>query len=153
MLRGGAKMVVSSGGGRMNGAGHFSRTIIEDGVEKVSFHYESDLDRSGRSVLAIKPLLWKNGWPVAGENLPDGTYEIESQRRGYGLELVVDFVRVPRTSPGFFRQNPDEPIEAIPSQQLSDVIDTWPARSEERRVGTTSRSGRERENRHKDSGR
>lgn len=135
MLRGGAKMVVSSGGGRTNGAGHFGRTIIEDGVEKVSFHYEADLDRSGRSVLAIKPLLWKDGWPVAGENLADGTYEIESQRRGYGLELVVDFVRMPRTSPGFFRQNPDEPVEAIPSQQLSDVIDTWPAGNIEVRIG------------------
>src|SRR5690625_6407440 len=42
---------------------------------------------------------------------------------------------MPRTSPGFFRQNPDEPIEAIPSQQLSDVIDTWPAGNIGVRIG------------------
>lgn len=136
MLRGGAKMVVSSGGGRTNGAGHFGRTILEEGVEKVSLHYEADLDRSGRSVLAIKPLLWKNGWPIAGENLKDGTYEIESERRGYGLELVVDFVRMPRAkSWGYFRENPDALVEAVPSQQLSDVIDTWPTGNIEVRIG------------------
>lgn len=127
MLKGGAKMVISSGGGRTNGAGHFGRVILEEGVEKVSLHYEADLDRSGRSVLAIKPLLWNNGWPEAGENLKNGTYQIESERRGYGLELVVDFVRVPRTySWGYFRDNPDAKSEPVPSQQLSDVIDTWP---------------------------
>lgn len=125
MLRGGGKMVVSSGGGRVNGAGHFGRTIIEEGVEKMSLHYEADLDQGGRSVLAIKPLLWKNGWPVAGENVKDGTYQIESERRGYGLELTVDFVRMPRTVRGF-GANTDEPIVPVPSQQLSDVIDTWP---------------------------
>lgn len=136
MLRGGAKMVVSSGGGRTNGAGHFGRTILEEGVEKVSLHYEADLDRSGRSVLAIKPLLWKNGWPIAGENLKDGTYEIESERRGYGLELVVDFVRMPRAkSWGYFRENPDALVEAVPSQQLSDVIGTWPTGNIEVRIG------------------
>src|SRR5690606_7768379 len=80
MLRGGGKMVISSGGGRTNGAGHFGRTVIEEGVEKVSFHYEADLDQGGRSVLAIKPLLWDKGWPEAGENIKDGTYEIESER-------------------------------------------------------------------------
>lgn len=129
-------MVVSSGGGRTNGAGHFGRTILEEGVEKVSLHYEADLDRSGRSVLAIKPLLWKNGWPIAGENLKDGTYEIESERRGYGLELVVDFVRMPRAkSWGYFRENPDALVEAVPSQQLSDVIDTWPTGNIEVRIG------------------
>jgi hypothetical protein len=30
-----------------------------------SCHYEADLDRGGASVLDIRPLLWKNGWPVA----------------------------------------------------------------------------------------
>lgn len=135
MLRGGGKMVVSSGGGRTNGAGHFGRTVLEEGVEKMSFHYEADLDRSGRSVLAIRPLLWKDGWPEVGENLKDGTYEIESKRRGYGLELAVDFVRMPRAARGFFRPNPDEPVEPIPSQQLSDVIDTWPEGNIEVRLG------------------
>jgi arabinan endo-1,5-alpha-L-arabinosidase len=124
MLKGGGKMVVAAGG-RVNGAGHFGRFIVEEGVEKISMHYEADLDQSGRSVLAVRPLLWKNGWPVAGEHFKEGTYEIESERRGYALELTVDFVRMPNTRRGF-GQNNDEPITAIPSQQLSDVIDTWP---------------------------
>ncbi|WP_100615218.1 family 43 glycosylhydrolase [Confluentibacter citreus] len=135
MLRGGGKMVISSGGGRVNGAGHFGRTVLEDGVEKVSLHYEADLDQGGRSVLAIKPLLWKNGWPVAGENIKDGTYEIESERRGYGLELVVDFVRMPRTARGFGAAAANEPIVPVPSQQLSDVINTWPTGNINVRIG------------------
>src|SRR5690606_6411173 len=84
-------------------------------------------------VLAIKPLLWKNGWPVAGDNIKDGTYEIESERRGYGLELTVDFVRMPRTTRGF-GANTDEPIVSVPSQQLSDVIHTWPTGNIEVRI-------------------
>ena len=75
------KMVVAAGG-RVTGPGHFGRFIIGDGIEKMSCHYEADLDQSGRSVLAIRPLLWKNGWPVAGDNFKEGTYEIESERRG-----------------------------------------------------------------------
>ncbi|NLU38677.1 MAG: family 43 glycosylhydrolase [Bacteroidales bacterium] len=124
MIKGGGKMVVAAGG-RVTGPGHFGRTILEDGVEKMSCHYEADLDQSGRSVLGIRPLLWKNGWPVAGDNFKEGTYEIESERRGYALELVVDFVRMAGGMRGFGRNN-DEPIKPVPSQQLEDVIGTWP---------------------------
>jgi arabinan endo-1,5-alpha-L-arabinosidase len=53
-------------------------------------HWEADLDRGGASVLDIRPLLWKDGWPVAGENLNPGTYEIESVRTGTALELNVE---------------------------------------------------------------
>ena len=45
-------------------------------------HWEADLDRGGASVLDIRPLLWKDGWPVAGENAKEGTYEIESVDTG-----------------------------------------------------------------------
>ena len=41
-------------------------------------------------MLDIRPLLWKDGWPVAGENLKEGTYEIESVRTGTALELAVE---------------------------------------------------------------
>ena len=71
MLQGGGKLVLASEKRRM-GAGHFGRFIVEEGVEKMSFHFEADLDLSGRSTLAIRPLLWRNGWPVAGEILEDG---------------------------------------------------------------------------------
>ncbi len=124
MLKGGGKMVVAAGG-RVNGPGHFGRIVLEDGVEKMSCHYEADLDQGGFSVLGIRPLLWKNGWPVAGENFKEGTYEIESERRGYALELIVDFVRMP-VSRGFNR-NPNDPVKPVPSQELADVLPTWPS--------------------------
>jgi arabinan endo-1,5-alpha-L-arabinosidase len=125
MLQGGGKMVVAAGG-RVTGPGHFGRMVLEDGIQKMSCHYEADLDQSGRSVLGIRPLLWKNGWPVAGDNFKEGIYEIESERRGYALELVVDFVRMPGGMRGFNRNN-DEPVKPVPSQELTDVLKTWPA--------------------------
>jgi len=124
MLKGGGKMVLDADP-RLIGPGHFGRVIIEEGVEIMSCHYETDLDQSGRSVLGIQPLLWKNEWPVAGDQFKEGTYKIESERRGYALELTVDFVRMPNTRRGFGQDN-NEPITSIPSQQLTDVIDTWP---------------------------
>jgi arabinan endo-1,5-alpha-L-arabinosidase len=93
MLRGGGKLVVAANG-RYIGPGHFGRLDLGDGVEKFSCHYEADLERSGRSVLDVRALLWKDGWPVAGENFTGGTFQILSQRKGYALELAVDFVRM-----------------------------------------------------------
>ena len=124
MMKGGGKMVIAASYGK-TGPGHFGRYIVDDGVEKMSFHYEADFRRGGRSVLAIRPLLWKNDWPVAGEEFMEGTYEIESERRGYALELAVDFVRmnVPRIR---FWEAVDEPVEPLKPQTLDDVIDTWP---------------------------
>jgi len=133
MLEGGGKMVVAAGG-RVTGPGHFGRFIIGDGIEKMSCHYEADLDQGGRSVLAIRPLLWKNGWSVAGDNFKEGTYEIESERRGYALELSVDFVRMGGGMRGFGR-NTDEPVKPAPSQQLEDVIKTWPTGNIGVRIG------------------
>jgi arabinan endo-1,5-alpha-L-arabinosidase len=124
MLRGGGKMVAASDG-RVIGPGHFGLLDLGDGVQKMSCHYEADLDQSGRSVLGIRPLLWKNGWPFAGDNFEDGTYEIESERRGYALELIVDFVRMTGGMRGFGR-NTEEPVKPVPSQELADVINTWP---------------------------
>ena len=65
MLKGGGKMVIAARDTHI-GPGHFGRTIIDDGVEIMSCHFEADLDQSGRSVLGIRPLLWKDGWPVSG---------------------------------------------------------------------------------------
>ncbi len=94
MIKGGGKLVAAASG-RFVGLGHFGLMDLGDGVEKFSCHYEADLDRSGRSVLDIRPLLWKDGWPVGGDNFKEGTYEIQSERSGYALELAVDFVRMP----------------------------------------------------------
>lgn len=124
MLKGGGKMVIKAGN-RVTGPGHFGHIYIDEGVEKMSCHFEADFDQGGRSVLGIRPLLWEDGWPEAGEKFKEGTYEIESERRGYALELAVDFVRMQGGMRGFFRNN-DEPVQPIESQKLSDVIDTWP---------------------------
>lgn len=125
MLKGGGKLVLAARD-RLIGPGHFGRFIVEDGVEKMSCHYEADLDQSGHSVLGILPLLWKEGWPVAGEIFKEGTYKIESERRGYSLELAVDFVRMPRSGPRFSFDRDDEPIISLPMQSLDDVAGTWP---------------------------
>ncbi len=124
MLKGGGKLVVAAGD-RLIGPGHFGRIVLSPGVEKMSCHYEADLEQSARSVLGIRPLLWKNGWPVAGDNFREGTYEIESERRGYALELAVDFTRMPGGMR--FNRNNDEPVKPLPSQELADVFKTWPA--------------------------
>jgi len=101
LLKGGGKLVVGATG-RYMGPGHFGRLVLGDDVEKFSCHYEADLDRSGRSVLDIRPLLWKDGWPVGGDNFRGGTFEIQSERSGGALELGVDFVRMAGNRGGGF---------------------------------------------------
>jgi arabinan endo-1,5-alpha-L-arabinosidase len=76
---------------RRIGPGHFGRVIEEgpaDGAERFSLHYEADLDNQGRATLGIRPLLWtSDGWPVAGDNLADATYQIVSRRSEDVLEV------------------------------------------------------------------
>jgi arabinan endo-1,5-alpha-L-arabinosidase len=88
MIEGGG-MLFAGSRGRNVGPGHFGLLDLGQGVEKFSLHYEADLDRGGVSVLDIRPLLWRDGWPVAGENLVAGTFAIESARTGTVLELAV----------------------------------------------------------------
>jgi len=95
LMHGGGTLVATSQG-RHIGLGHFGRVVADDDVQKFSMHYEADLDRSGRSVLDIRPLLWKDGWPVGGDNFTAGTYEVESVHSGFALELGVDFARLQR---------------------------------------------------------
>lgn len=135
MLQGGGKMVKGAEF-RAVGAGHFGRTIIDEGVEVMSFHWEADYDQSGRSVLAVRPLLWKEGWPVGGEQFREGTYAIISERRGYSLELAVDFIRQNYARQrGGWGANQDEPVKPVPLQTLSEVSGSWPAGDIDVRVG------------------
>jgi len=98
MIEGGGKLFAASRG-RHIGPGHFGLLDLGEGVQKFSLHYEADLDRGGVSVLDVRPLLWRDGWPVAGDNLVAGTYSIESARTGTVLELAVQGFPV-----GGFRQ-------------------------------------------------
>ncbi len=135
MLQGGGKMVIAAGD-RVCGPGHFGRTIIDEGVEVMSCHYEADFDQGGRSVLGLRPLLWRKGWPVAGDRFRGGTFEIESERRGYALELAVDFVRMTQERQSWFnREQMQQPVTPVSNQTLQDVIGTWPQGDIPARIG------------------
>ena len=135
MFHGGGKMVIAAEK-RACGAGHFGRYIIDEGVEVMSFHWEADFELSGRSTLAVRPLVWKNGWPVAGENFKGGSFEIESERRGYALELAVDFIRMKQERQGWFnREQMQQPVKPIANQTLAEVIGTWPKGDIPARIG------------------
>ena len=126
MFHGGGRMVIAAGD-RATGAGHFGSTVIDEGVEVMSFHWETDFDMGGRSVLAVRPLLWKNGWPYAGERFRGGTYAVLSERRGYSLEMAVDFVRMQQERQRWGDRNQmQQPPKPIANQKLEDVISTWP---------------------------
>lgn len=131
LLKGGGKLVVASSG-RFVGPGHFGLLDLGDDVQKFSCHYEADLDRGGHSVLDIRPLLWKDGWPVAGDNFWGGTFQIQSERGGLALELAVDFVRMP----GRMRfGSPREPVAPVPAQELADVQANWPSGNIDVQIG------------------
>ena len=133
MLQGGGKMVLSAGN-RTTGPGHYGHYVEEEGVEKMSCHYEADYELSGRSTLGVRSLLWKNDWPVAADPFKEGTYEIESQRRGYSLELAVDFVRAQGGMRAFGR-TAEQPNVVLENQKLEDVIGTWPEGETDIRLG------------------
>ena len=135
MIQGGGKLFVGSSG-RVIGPGHFGLFDLGDGVQRFSLHYEADLDRGGASVLDIRPLLWKDGWPVASENLNSGTYEIESLRTGTALELAVEGFPVggrpvrrgpPAGGPGAGGGIFAGTGSPIPTQDVTEVSTKWPA--------------------------
>lgn len=127
MLQGGGKLFAGSSG-RFIGPGHFGLLDLAQGVQKFSLHYEADLDRGGISVLDIRPLLWRDGWPVAGENFRGGDYVIESARTGTVLELAVQGVAVggSRSRAGGPGSTPAA-AAPIPDQDPAQVSGSWPA--------------------------
>jgi len=137
MLQGGGKLFLGSRG-RSIGPGHFGLLDLGDGVQKFSAHFEADLDRGGISVLDIRPLLWRDGWPEAGDNLIAGTYEIESARTGTALEMAVQGMPVGgprgRGAGGAGRgggggRGDGGAAEPIPPQDAAQVAANWPARA------------------------
>jgi arabinan endo-1,5-alpha-L-arabinosidase len=136
MIKGGGKLFAGSSG-RFIGPGHFGLLDLGDSVQKFSLHYEADLDRGGISVLDIRPLLWRDGWPVAGDNFIEGTYSIESARTGTVLELAVQGVPVggprrpgpggPGPGPGGSPGAEPAPLPSVPAQLATQVAAQWPA--------------------------
>jgi arabinan endo-1,5-alpha-L-arabinosidase len=130
MLQGGGKLFAASSG-RHIGPGHFGLLDLGDGVQKFSCHYEADLDRGGISVLDIRPLLWRDGWPVAGDNVTAGSYTIESVRTGTALEMGVQGAPVGGArgrgvGRGAGRADTAPPAPIL-SQDVAEVGSAWPA--------------------------
>jgi len=88
-----------------------------DGAERFSVHYEADMTRGGRSVLDIRPLLWSvDGWPVAGDNLAEGTYQIVSRQSETTLESHVPTAPPPPPPEG--TPPPRGPVEDVPGAPI-----------------------------------
>lgn len=165
MIRGGGKLVIAANN-RLIGAGHFGLLDLGGNVQKFSCHYESSLDDPGHfGVLDIRALLWEDGWPVAGDYFMGGTFEIESGRSGYALEMGVDAVpfavsrvremRAPRPAAGAPgaatprpaagapgaapaprpRRNTNAQQEPIPDQDVAEVSKGWPSKTVVTRLG------------------
>ncbi len=95
MTEGGGGLFLASEGAYI-GPGHFG-LLLDDGVEKFSCHDEGMVGRAGRSILDIRPLLWTaDGWPMPGESLREGTYQIRSQRTGMILQASTNAVETAR---------------------------------------------------------
>lgn len=131
MMLGGGKLVCGSRT-RLIGPGHFGLIDEGDGVQKFSLHWEADLDRSGSfGVLDILPLLWKDGWPVAGQHFKAGVYEIESVRTGSALEIAVEGVPVGggrggARGLGGRRGGGGGATTVVPDQDVAEVSVNWP---------------------------
>lgn len=148
MLKGGGKLVVAANN-RLIGPGHFGLIDLGNDVQKFSCHYEADMDDPGHfGVLDIRTLLWKNGWPVAGDEFMGGTFQISSECSGYALELGVDAVQHNAGSGGRGGMGgmmggrggtrggaPAAPATPIPDQDVTVVSKGWPDRNLDARLG------------------
>jgi arabinan endo-1,5-alpha-L-arabinosidase len=122
MEKGGGSLFLAAHDHRI-GPGHFglvqdydaSPDGSEGGPELFSIHYEGDLTRGGgrRSVLDVRPLLWSvDGWPVAGDNLVDGPYQIVSRQSENTLEEHVPTAPPPPRPAG--APAPAGPVQDVP---------------------------------------
>ena len=69
MTRGGGDVVLGSMG-RVRGPGHNS--VLQQGDAYYLVHHYYDADDQGRSKLQVRPIVWIEDWPTAGEPLGDG---------------------------------------------------------------------------------
>ncbi len=121
MADGGGSLFLAAHDHRV-GPGHFgllldydvdAKTPGGDGAQRFSIHYEGEMTRGGRSVLDIRPLLWSlDGWPVAGDNLTDGTFQIVSRQSENTLESHVPTAPPPPPPPG--TPPPRGPVQDVP---------------------------------------
>jgi len=124
MTAGGGSLFMAAHDHRI-GPGHFGRVLdydvsadgSEGGPERFSVHYEADLTRGGRSVLDVRPLQWSlDGWPVAGDNVAEGTYQIVSRQSENTLESHVPTAPPPPPAPG--TPPPRGPVLDVPGTPI-----------------------------------
>ena len=124
MATGGGSLFIAAHDHRI-GPGHFGRVLDYDagadgnegGPERFSLHYEADATRGNRSVLDVRPLLWSlDGWPVAGDNLTDGTYQIVSRQSENTLESHVPTAPPPPRPAG--APAPAGPVMDVPGTPI-----------------------------------
>jgi arabinan endo-1,5-alpha-L-arabinosidase len=124
MDKGGGSLFLAAHDHRI-GPGHFGRVLDYDASpnssegepERFSVHYEADTVRGGRSVLDIRPLLWSvDGWPVAGDNLTEGTYQIVSRQSENTLESHVPTAPPPPAPAG--SPAPTGPVRDVPGTPI-----------------------------------
>jgi arabinan endo-1,5-alpha-L-arabinosidase len=126
MARSGGKLFAAAAD-RKIGPGHFGLLDLGDGVQKFSCHYEADLDHQGQSVLDIRPLLWRDDWPGAGENLKEGVYQVMSMHAGTVLELAVQGIPVARVRRRGGAAPASAPSVPLAEQTAAQVSHNWPA--------------------------
>jgi arabinan endo-1,5-alpha-L-arabinosidase len=127
MAKGGSLFIAAHD--RRIGPGHFGRLLdydanpdgSEGGPERFSIHYEADMTRGGRSVLDVRPLLWStDGWPVAGDNLTDGTYQIVSRQSENTLEVHIPTAPPPPPPAG--TPPPRGPVQDVPGVPIGPPV-------------------------------
>jgi arabinan endo-1,5-alpha-L-arabinosidase len=124
MEKGGGSLFLAAHDHRI-GPGHFGRVLdydlnpdgSEGGPERFSVHYEADTTRGRGSVLDIRPLLWSvDGWPIAGDNLVDGIYQIVSRQSENTLEIHTPTAPPPPPPAG--TPPPRGPVQDVPGPPI-----------------------------------
>ncbi len=69
-MREGGGTVVLVSHASVRGPGH--NAVLEDGGKYYLVHHMYDADHDGTPTLQIRPIAWKDNWPVPGEPLADG---------------------------------------------------------------------------------
>lgn len=125
MAQGGGSLFLAAHDHRI-GPGHFGlltdydrdpKVPAADSAQQFSVHYEADTTRGGRSVLDIRPLLWSlDGWPIAGDNLVDGTYQIVSRQSENTLEVHTPTAPPPPPPAG--TPPPRGPVQDVPGPPI-----------------------------------
>ncbi len=95
LLKGGGKLVAAASG-RHYGPGHFGLLDLGDGVRSSPCITRRTWTAAAAACLPFARCFGKMAGRSAETSSRAGTYEIQSERSGFALELATDFVRIDR---------------------------------------------------------